>query len=398
MKDYYKILDIDYDATESEIKKAYRKKCRELHPDLHAKKSEEFKRRCEEKLKEVNEAYDVLYDFEKKTEYDKKLREYLEQQEEKKRQEAKKRQERKKEQTKTKYKTNREKSNQKSKEKVAHSSFFKDFVTSYREIKQEEEQNSFAERHTNFNHNFYKEYRKKANTPIKSIIFYTSLGVLHVSLEAIHQLKGLKFITEDSVVKYAIRNRALASIIALTIIFPNIYSSIVNEDNNSKTTIIKDEPSIVHTDTEIYRTESHTSYENERNFLLTRLYEVKEGDTLSGISDKTSVELGELRKANDITSDMIYIGTKIVVPYTVDVDDLQYYTRAIDNNNISIEDLAAMYDTDIYTIKRLNKEALLQVDDTYVIISDKVLVPVFKTKEAVRREKEAKVKKVKTYY
>lgn len=64
-KDYYEILGVDKTSTPEEIKKAYRKLAKKYHPDLN-KGSEE----AAEKLKEVNEAYEVLSDEEKKAKYD----------------------------------------------------------------------------------------------------------------------------------------------------------------------------------------------------------------------------------------------------------------------------------------------------------------------------------------
>ncbi|WP_327296279.1 MULTISPECIES: molecular chaperone DnaJ [unclassified Streptomyces] len=64
-KDYYKVLGVPKDATEAEIKKAYRKLARELHPD--ANKSDA---KAEERFKAVSEANDVLGDPKKRKEYD----------------------------------------------------------------------------------------------------------------------------------------------------------------------------------------------------------------------------------------------------------------------------------------------------------------------------------------
>lgn len=63
-KDYYKILGIERNASEAEIKKAYREKAKSLHPDVNKAPD------AEEKFKEVTEAYDVLTDPKKKDMYD----------------------------------------------------------------------------------------------------------------------------------------------------------------------------------------------------------------------------------------------------------------------------------------------------------------------------------------
>lgn len=69
-KDYYKILGVSKQATEDEIKKAYRKRALVHHPDRHANSSDEEKKEQERKFKEVGEAYTVLSDPNKKTRYD----------------------------------------------------------------------------------------------------------------------------------------------------------------------------------------------------------------------------------------------------------------------------------------------------------------------------------------
>jgi curved DNA-binding protein len=63
-RDYYKVLGVERDASEGEIKKAYRKLAMQYHPDRNQANKE-----AEEKFKEVNEAYAVLSDKKKRQEY-----------------------------------------------------------------------------------------------------------------------------------------------------------------------------------------------------------------------------------------------------------------------------------------------------------------------------------------
>ena len=64
-RDYYEVLGVAKNATEEELKKAYRKTAKKFHPDLNPDNAE-----AEAKFKEANEAYAVLSDPEKRQRYD----------------------------------------------------------------------------------------------------------------------------------------------------------------------------------------------------------------------------------------------------------------------------------------------------------------------------------------
>lgn len=70
-KDYYSTLGLKKGASEKEIKSAYRKLSLKYHPDKQVGKSDDEKKKAEEKFKEINEAYSVLSDPDKKNNYDK---------------------------------------------------------------------------------------------------------------------------------------------------------------------------------------------------------------------------------------------------------------------------------------------------------------------------------------
>lgn len=63
-RDYYEVLGVAKDATDADIKKAYRKLSKQFHPDINQEAG------AEDKFKEIAEAYEVLSDADKRAAYD----------------------------------------------------------------------------------------------------------------------------------------------------------------------------------------------------------------------------------------------------------------------------------------------------------------------------------------
>ena len=66
MTDYYSLLGVSKNATQSEIKKAYKKSALKYHPDRNPDNKEE----AEEKFKEISKAYQILSDTNERKQYD----------------------------------------------------------------------------------------------------------------------------------------------------------------------------------------------------------------------------------------------------------------------------------------------------------------------------------------
>ncbi|KAI5192417.1 DnaJ-like protein subfamily B member 5 [Nematocida minor] len=69
-KSLYTILNVNKNATESEIRSAYKALARKYHPDMHTNKSETEKKKMQDRFKEINAAYEVLTDKKKREFYD----------------------------------------------------------------------------------------------------------------------------------------------------------------------------------------------------------------------------------------------------------------------------------------------------------------------------------------
>src|SRR5580704_4377261 len=74
VEDYYAILGLDRGASRESIKVAFRRRAREIHPDFQLGSNQNEKERLSRQMAELNEAYQVLYDVERRRAYDEQFR------------------------------------------------------------------------------------------------------------------------------------------------------------------------------------------------------------------------------------------------------------------------------------------------------------------------------------
>ena len=120
--------------------------------------------------------------------------------------------------------------------------------------------------------------------------------------------------------------------------------------------------------------------EVERSFLLTRRYLVQSGDNLSTLAMNAFSSVSELKSINQLKSDTIYIGDTLTIPYIISSEDLDLYLQSVSVEDQTLDEIAAMYETDVSTIYRLNLESIAKVDGEYVILSKTIMVPKFITR------------------
>ena len=381
MKNYYEILGVNFDATQEEIKSAYRELMKKYHPDKHTDDNTSY---YEQKAKDLNEAYEVLSNEEKRRNYN---IEYILYEEEQARKEQRRQQ---REQRRTtsgrqneefrEYRTNRRRSREKSRHKVSDDTFFGSIRKSYKEVKSDESKYPFKERHRNLNDRFYNNYAGKVDSTGGLIAFRLGQGIVHTSAELLYQLSKLSYINKDNLIKYILRNRRLAAAVVAGVI---IISNIPGQTNTPEPINTGEVAGVVvENPTETY----------DETITLIRNYEVVVGDSFSTLSDMSLTKINTIKAMNGYTSDMLYLGDIIKLPYVVNKEDLQYYTETVDTNGMSLADLASLYETDEDTLYRLNKEAIGDVDGAHIITTTKILVPKFITSDELQQRKEGKVK------
>lgn len=149
-------------------------------------------------------------------------------------------------------------------------------------------------------------------------------------------------------------------------------------------------------DTEQEKTDNETKNMNkiknevQTKILLTRKYVIKPGDYLSKIAVDAGISIDKLQTINNIRSaDLIKVGDTIIVPYNIESENKEFYTKKVVLYDRDLSKIAAEYETDFDTLYRLNEEAIEKVtDNTYVVLSDTIEVPNFITTTELNSMKE----------
>lgn len=374
-KFYYNILGVSKNADEKEIRKAYLDLAKKFHSDMNVNKSKEEQQELEDKLKEATEAYTVLKNPETRKAYDLELiKEVVSQ--------ALKAQQEQKEQQSNYEETESVRTRKSNITNLKPNRNRKSIKDIYREVRKIEAKNSFLKRHEKINEVYDEMYASIANTNSKSIIFHFEKGTVNVMHELYYQLKKLSYITEDSIPKYILRNRKLFTTVGLAITI----GSLANDFASNQT---EKEPE---TETTTYIEETEKELENMGIYsiiTLNRVHEIEMGETLSQIAVDSGNSENDLKTLNNLpSSGFLYEGDEIVIPYEISANDLQYYTSVIDTKSKSIYDLAKEYETDTKTLYQLNEEAITKLSNTYIILTDEIIVPNFITKKELKELKE----------
>lgn len=427
--DIYKLLGVKRNASTTDIDKAFLNLAYSYNPELtvNATKSPKAQDMIKNIYGILEASYNVVNTAEKRVEYDEKTREYLlkrvkehqekakaraqkeeqekarqEEQEkarqEKTRQEEQKRREnqskKEKEQTPPKtessnfeQKNHTTKSENKSQESKKMSQSFKD---AWQEIRSEEKTYPFTERHKNINKNIHRKYYPYRATLPQYIVYGLKNGLLHVSVELVYQLEKFRYITEDNIPKFIIRNRkSLCGIIVAGVLI----TSAVTKDNDSVITPPEEQPTTPVTDPVI--SEDDTVENISDKIVLNRVHVIEFGETLSEYSKDSNTTVEEIKRINNIENeDKIQSGDRIVIPYIISKDDLKYYVSSTEyDSNIPLETYAALYETDVETLLQLNKEAIDKVvlstgQTAYMPISNTLQVPSFISKNVLDAQKE----------
>ena len=395
--DFYALLGISYNSSIPEIEKAFFERIAAYHPDLSANKNarENVKSLNKYIYKCLEKAYVILTNENDRAIYDEEYRRaYLNKDEVKEKEKSSRtHQENKKRQTKQKA-TSQKHTSEKSYSDVKTRSFAETIRTGWKEVREDEKTEPFKERHKNVSD--YIAHSKLAYA--NPVIFNIGSGVIHVCCETWYQLCKFRYITEDNLPKFIIRNRVTIGSLLLAGTLILVPKHALSPDTTPDQT-----PSAPGaTDT----LKPGNDLEDD-TIVLNRIHVVESGDTVSEYSRESNSTIKYIAKVNDLEvnyddSVNIQAGQKIIIPYVVDKEDLSYYTSSkILPDGMSLSTFASTNETDINTLLRLNPEAIeVKTENsngvTYYVTSDTLTVHNFISKSEYKSLKAQTTEYVKT--
>ena len=336
-QNYYQVLGVSRNIDSSELKTIYHKLCKEYHPDSNLNLSLEAQKERQEQFKTIANAYAVLSDSSKRIRYDREYDAYLE----------------KKQHRADAFSRDKEPDVSKRSFTDRMASFYQECKKSYREIRREERRHPFEKRHEKFDRNIYREFYHDDYNSFQEFVFIVGKGTAHVFYETLYQLYKLNYVRKDSMPKFVIRNRVGIATVAFALGFGSAILPPSSEEIQA------------------------SIQEAIEEFSVHRIYEVKEGDSLESISANTHVS-EELLLQENSSSSFTSSGESIIIPYKISEEQLDSYTKTQDfSQDLSLEEYAKSYQTDIATLVSLNRDAVLNVKDQYVVLSDTLTVPDF---------------------
>lgn len=366
-KDYYKTLRIDKNATEGEIKKAYRSLIQQYHPDKNMDLNPEELKRLEQKTKEIIEAYSVLKNEKTRTSYNIEydihhpeedpmffVKQANAKYEETKRQQAQE-----------------QEAKARAKKATKTQKVWQRMQEARKEERKKERQQSFWTRHEIYNRNISKEYPD---------ISKIKKGTFHIAMELVYTLSKLSYQDQDNIYRYTARNRKTiaAVVVGGILISSGIFQNTISTDASYQEVSPTSE------------TTTEYAYESP-NVTLTRIYQIKAGDTLSELAEDANCTINDIKSKNDIKSNMIRMGDTIEIPYSIPKEELYLYTEPKPyDNTINLSEYAYQYNTTATSLLKINEEAIIQTENSYCVISDSLMVPTFKPYQNLKSQEKVK--------
>ena len=390
--DLYALLGVSYGSSIIEIEKAFFERITVYHPDLpiNKKARDEVKALNEDIYNCLKNAYIVLTNEKNKAIYDEAYKKTYLNKEEATREYQENRKSEAKQQTKSQKNTSG-----KNYSDVKTKSFIEAIRTGWKEVREDEKTEPFKVRHKNVSDHIAHSKLAYANP----VIFNIGAGVVHVCCETWYQLCKFRYITEDNLPKFIIRNRVTIGSLLLAgalILTPKLPSS---PDVNPDPT-----PALP----EVTDTLKPGNDIEDDTVVLNRIHLVEYGDTVSEYSKESNSTIKYIAKVNDLevnydNSVNIQAGQKITIPYVIDKEDLPYYTSSKNlPEGMSLSTFASINNTDIDTLLRLNPEAIeIKNEDsegtTYYVTAESLTVPNFISKSEYKsiKSQTEKAQKVK---